>query len=277
MRLFLFRRTLGVLVGLGMAATASGQTPDRPAPRIIRAVRTSAPPVIDGRLTDETWALAPPADGFTQRDPDEGRPATERTEIRILFDDTAVYVGARMFDAEPARIDRRLSSRDGDPDADRVTIFLDPMHDKLTGAIFRVSAANVQQDAVLYNDSWRDSTWDAVWQSQVSTDEHGWSAETAHSAVAVALRQRRASDVGHQRRALRPAQERVFLARDGAEERERQRLADARADRARRHAPAAQPGAAAVRGRARGACRAVQGRQPLQRRLARLRRRRAST
>ena len=51
------------------------------------------------------------------------------------------------------------------------------MRDKLTGAIFRVSAANVQQDAVLYNDSWWDTTWDAVWQSQVATDEEGWSAE----------------------------------------------------------------------------------------------------
>ena len=160
-----------------MAAVASGQTPDRPAPRIIRAVRASAPPVIDGRLTDQVWAEAPVADGFTQRDPDEGRPATERTEIRVLFDDTAVYVGARMFDGEPGLITRRLSPRDNDPDADRITIFLDPMRDKLTGAIFRVSAANVQQDAALYNDSWWDGTWDAVWQSQVSADEQGWSAE----------------------------------------------------------------------------------------------------
>jgi hypothetical protein len=164
-------------VGLGMTAGASGQTPDRPPPRIIRAVRATAPPVIDGRLTDEAWSQAPVAEGFTQRDPEEGKPATERTEIRVLFDDTAVYVGARMFDAEPGRIERRLSSRDSDPDADRVTVFLDPMRDKLTGAIFRVSAANVQQDAALYNDSWWDNTWDAVWQSQVSTDDQGWSAE----------------------------------------------------------------------------------------------------
>jgi hypothetical protein len=160
-----------------MAAVASGQTPERPVPRVIRAVRASTPPVIDGRLTEEAWATAPVADAFTQRDPDEGRPATEKTEVRILFDDTAVYVGARMFDGTPAQITRRLSSRDSDADADRLTIYLDPMRDKLTGAIFRVSAANVQQDAALYNDSWWDGTWDAVWQSQVSTDDQGWSAE----------------------------------------------------------------------------------------------------
>jgi len=177
MPLLLSRHALGLFVGVGIAAVASGQTPERPAPRIIRAVRTSTPPTIDGRLTEEAWAAAPVADGFTQRDPDEGRPATERTEVRILFDDTAVYVGARMFDGEPTRITRRLSSRDSDADADRLTIYLDPMRDKLTGAIFRVSAANVQQDAALYNDSWWDGTWDAVWQSQVSTDDQGWSAE----------------------------------------------------------------------------------------------------
>jgi hypothetical protein len=177
MRLLLFRHALGCLAGLGMATVASGQAPDRLPPRSIRAVRATAPPIIDGRLTDEAWTGAPVAEGFTQRDPDEGRPASERTQIRIVFDDTAVYIGARMFDGEPGRIDRRLSSRDSDPDADRLTVYLDPLRDRLTGAIFRVSAANVQQDAALHNDSWWDNTWDAVWQSQVATDDDGWSAE----------------------------------------------------------------------------------------------------
>jgi hypothetical protein len=176
-----------------MAATASAQSTDRPAPRVIRAARTSTPPVIDGRLTEEGWALAPVADGFTQRDPDEGRPATERTEVRVLFDDTAVYIGARMFDDEPGRIDRRLSSRDADADADRLTVYLDPMRDRLTGAIFRVSAANVQQDAVLYNDSWWDTTWDGVWQSQVASDDQGWTAE-----LRIPLSQLRFANAEHQ-------------------------------------------------------------------------------
>jgi len=171
------RHALGTLLGVGVTALASAQTPDAALPRTVRAVRTAAPPVIDGRLSEEAWERAPAATAFTQKDPDEGRPATDRTEIKVLYDDTALYIGARMFDSHPDLIDRRLSARDGDPDADRITVYLDPMHDRLTGAIFRLSASNVQQDAVLYNDSWWDTTWDAVWQSQVSVDEQGWCAE----------------------------------------------------------------------------------------------------
>jgi hypothetical protein len=77
----------------------------------------------------------------------------------VLSDDNALYVGARLFDREVARIGRRLSTRDGDGDAARITLYLDPMHDHLTGVMFRVSAANVRTDAVLFNDRWDDWSW----------------------------------------------------------------------------------------------------------------------
>src|SRR5258708_35145426 len=71
-----------------------------------------------------------------------------------------------------------MSTRDaGSADADIISIFLDPMRDRLTGAIFPVSAANVQQDSILYNDTWTDGSWDAVWQSAVTIDTAGWRAE----------------------------------------------------------------------------------------------------
>jgi uncharacterized protein DUF5916/cellulose/xylan binding protein with CBM9 domain len=143
----------------------------------IRALRVNRPPAIDGHLTDECWTLAEPATHFVQQDPDEGRPSTESTEVRVAFDDDALYIGVRMWDGEAARISQRLSSRDTDADADRVSIYLDPMHDHKSGVNFRVSASNVQKDTVIFNDSWDDQTWDAVWQSAVSVDEHGWSAE----------------------------------------------------------------------------------------------------
>jgi hypothetical protein len=143
----------------------------------LRAVRVTSAPVIDGRLSDEAWAHAPVADHFRQRDPDEGQPATERTEIRVLYDDDALYVGARLYDTEPARISRRLTARDEHPDADSVTIFLDPRHDHRTGVTFTVTAAGSQYDSVLSNDTFQDASWNAVWTSAVSHDEQGWSAE----------------------------------------------------------------------------------------------------
>src|SRR5262245_55434330 len=171
---------LTVLVVSG-GSTVAAQTPAgvtaRAASIEVRAVRTARPPVIDGRLDDESWATATPVSEFTQVDPDEGKPATERTEVRFLYDNTALYVGIRLFDSAPDLISPRLSIRDADADADSVAIYLDSMHDRLTGAMFRVSVANVQTDSTLFNDTWSNSSWDAVWQSQTSVDAQGWSAE----------------------------------------------------------------------------------------------------
>lgn len=143
----------------------------------VQAVRVSTPLRVDGQLVEEAWRAAIPATGFTQRDPDEGKPATEQTELRIVYDDAAVYVGVRLRDREPAKIVRRLSRRDDIPDADRFTIYFDPHHDHLTGAMFTVSAAGGLSDAVIYNDSWEDTSWDAVWDAAVSVDAEGWAAE----------------------------------------------------------------------------------------------------
>jgi hypothetical protein len=143
----------------------------------LRAHRVTDAPVIDGRLADEAWLQAPAADHFRQRDPAEGQPATERTEVRVLYDEHALYVGARAYDSEPSAISTRLSSRDGSPDADTITVFLDPRHDHRTGVRFTVTAAGVQGDGVISNDTFTDDSWDAVWSSAVSHDAEGWSAE----------------------------------------------------------------------------------------------------
>jgi hypothetical protein len=155
-------------------ATLHGQSP---ASGAVRAFRTTETPVIDGRLTDECWTHAEAVSRFIQRDPDEGMPATERTELRILYDDDALYVAVRLFDSQPELVGRRLSDRDGEREADRITIFLDAMHDRLTGAAFGVTAANIQEDTIISNDTFQDSSWDAVWQSQVVVDDRGWSVE----------------------------------------------------------------------------------------------------
>jgi uncharacterized protein DUF5916/cellulose/xylan binding protein with CBM9 domain len=170
-----------LIVCCGLAALLAGAAVTHAqglAPRKrVTALRTVEPPVIDGRLSEEAWSRAEPASEFTQRDPNEGLPATERTEIRVLYDNDALYIAARLFDSEPDLIGRRLASRDGDRDADRVIIYLDSMYDRLTGAAFGVSASNVQEDTIIFNDVFTDSSWDAVWLSRVSVDEAGWSAE----------------------------------------------------------------------------------------------------
>jgi hypothetical protein len=165
-----------LFLALGVPAAVFAQAPSTSSVSY-RALRTARPPVVDGRLNDEAWGDAEPASDFTQRDPEEGRPATERTEVRFLYDNDALYVAARMHDSQPDLIARRLARRDNSADADLLSIYLDPMHDHLTGAVFRVSASNVQQDATLYNDSWTDGSWDAVWDSAVTVDEGGWSVE----------------------------------------------------------------------------------------------------
>lgn len=158
------------------APTASQVASDTARPTL-RALRAANAPVIDGQLADDAWAQAPVADHFRQRDPDEGQPATERTEIRVLYDDYALYVGARLHDSEPSAISARLSSRDAWPDADNITVLLDPRDDHRTGVQFNVTAAGVQGDSVISNDTFTDGSWDAVWSSAVSHDADGWCAE----------------------------------------------------------------------------------------------------
>lgn len=143
----------------------------------VQAARTPEAIRVDGRLDDAGWKQAAPATEFRQRDPDEGKPATERTELRVVYDDEALYVGFRLYDGEPQRIVRRLSRRDDSSDADHVRLYLDPRLDHQTGAQFQVTAAGVQSDSVIFNDSWDDDSWDAVWESAVSVDEQGWSVE----------------------------------------------------------------------------------------------------
>ncbi|MGE3401492.1 MAG: DUF5916 domain-containing protein [Vicinamibacterales bacterium] len=172
------RRRAVLLATLCLAAApAASAQPTPPVHPPVVAARAARPPVIDGVLDDEEWTRSFPAGGFIQRDPDEGRPATSDTQIRVLYDDAALYVAARMLDPEPERITRRLSPRDAEFDADWIGLYLDPMRDRLTGAVFRVSAGNVQWDEQIFNDTATESSWDAVWQSAVTVDADGWNAE----------------------------------------------------------------------------------------------------
>jgi hypothetical protein len=163
--------------GLILILAAAFLVQVQPVASPLRARRAEIPPTIDGRLNDASWQAAEFATNFHQVEPNEGEAATERTEVRVLYDNAALYVGVRLYDSEPNKIVARLSRRDDDPDADRFTFYVDALHDRLTGAAFEVSAAGAQRDAVISNDTNRDSSWDAVWDAAVLIDDAGWSAE----------------------------------------------------------------------------------------------------
>ena len=167
---------LAAVVLPGAVAEAAPRPSPTPAP-VVEVSRTEAPIRIDGRLDDEAWSGLEPFVDFLQRDPDEGQPATERTELFLAYDDDALYVGVRLHDSEPELIERRLSRRDDWAEADRFSLYLDPRGDRRTGVRFEVTAAGVQRDEIIFNDTWTDRSWDALWESEVSHDERGWSVE----------------------------------------------------------------------------------------------------
>ena len=172
-------RTLALcaLAAVPMAARAAqSPLPGSAAKRTVQAVRASRAPVIDGNLDDEAWKSAPEITGLTQHNPNDGQPATEKTVVRIVYDDDAIYLGAMMYDDHP--VTTVLARRDTtNLESDWFEVGIDSQHDGLNGADFGVNPSNVQFDLNLYNDIYSDSTWDAVWASAAKIVPGGWVAE----------------------------------------------------------------------------------------------------
>jgi Carbohydrate family 9 binding domain-like len=174
-----------ITIALSLALSginAGGQSDTLRAPqgdaRAVQASRVGSNSIVlDGVLTEAGWSGASPVSDFTQREPDEGAAATERTEVRVLYDDDALYVGARMYDRSPDSVMAQLARRDRIVSADRFIVFLDSYHDRRTGFFFGINAAGTLYDGTLYNDDWDSDTWDGVWQGSVARDSLGWSAE----------------------------------------------------------------------------------------------------
>jgi hypothetical protein len=146
----------------------------------LHARRTSAPPRIDGRLDDEAWSHAVPLRSFVQNFPEENTAPTEATEVRVLYDDHALYVAIRCDDREAARIVAPIARRERpDLESDYVALQLDSRGDRRTAFGFAVTAAGVQFDNTIYDDTEMSLDWDAVWPSATSRDDRGWTAELA--------------------------------------------------------------------------------------------------
>jgi hypothetical protein len=169
--------TLSATMWLGGAAPALAAITGENVDKAMHAVRTTTPPTIDGRLDDVAWQAATPDDRFVQMEPQNGRPASERTEVRIVYDDHAIYVGIRCHDREPDRIVSRLTRRDRQIEADWIAIGFDSRHEHASAYAFMLNAAGVQSDLLLYDDTNASTDWDAVWDGAVARDAGGWSAE----------------------------------------------------------------------------------------------------
>ncbi len=133
---------------------------------------------VDGKLDETAWTSAQPTTRqFIQNKPDPGKPSLQRTEVRIMYDDQAIYVGARMYDTAPDSIVGRLARRDDHPQSDWFTIGFDSYNDNRTAFVFAINPAGVLFDEFIYNDTQEDDSWDAVWEGRTSTDSLGWVAE----------------------------------------------------------------------------------------------------
>ncbi|MGE0394666.1 MAG: carbohydrate binding family 9 domain-containing protein, partial [Vicinamibacterales bacterium] len=181
-RALLIPPVLCLLAGAGRAA-AQTALPDDPmalaaTPRpAATAVRAAGPIAVDGALDDEAWQVAKAMDGFLQAEPLQGQAASETTEVRVLFDDEAVYVGAWLNDADPAGIVTTSERRDaflGDQDSFQVVF--DTFHDRQNGFLFGTNASGVQFDAQVRNQV-PNSNWDGSWEVRTRRSEKGWTAE----------------------------------------------------------------------------------------------------
>jgi hypothetical protein len=155
--------------------TTKSQNDPRP---VAHATARSGSVTIDGKLDEAAWAAATPIGDLTQSVPNEGKAATEKTEIRVLYDDAAIYIGARMFDSQGKKGVHAILTRrdqlmtDGSLTSDKIAFVFDPFHDKNTRIWFEVNPLGVKGDHAN-----GDNSFDPVWDVGTAIDSLGWTAE----------------------------------------------------------------------------------------------------
>jgi hypothetical protein len=162
---------------------ASERQPDRARAEtpVATARRATGTIHLDGKLDEADWHVTPPIGPLTQREPLEGRPATEPTEVRVLFDEQALYIGIVCDERHAHGVISTQLARDANLDVDdRITIVLDPFFDHRNGFFFQINPAGARTDGQISNnaqDLVRD--WDGIWDAAVQRTSDGWTAEVA--------------------------------------------------------------------------------------------------
>ncbi|HEX2189458.1 MAG TPA: DUF5916 domain-containing protein [Longimicrobiaceae bacterium] len=147
--------------------------------RALVAAPADGPVAVDGRLDDPAWQGAAVAGDFVQRRPAAGRPASQRSEARVLYADDAVYVGMRLYDTGADSVAATLGRRDFGGFSDWAHVLIDSYHDRRTAFRFSVNPAGVKSDAFVSGDDEEeeDVGWDAVWDAAAARDSLGWTVE----------------------------------------------------------------------------------------------------
>lgn len=146
--------------------------------RVAQASRRTGAIVIDGKLDDAAWAAASPTSGFIQAYPTPGAPAVDPTEVRVVYDDQALYVAIRMHDSHPDSIAAQLARRDASGIySDWAHLIVDSYRDRRTAFRFSVNPKGVKKDVYTSDDGAEDVNWDAVWDVATLVDSGGWNAE----------------------------------------------------------------------------------------------------
>ncbi|MFQ6611707.1 MAG: DUF5916 domain-containing protein [Fidelibacterota bacterium] len=144
--------------------------------REIVAQRLAVPLKIDGKLNEALYST-PPNQQFIQDEPDNGEPVTEKTDVWVAYDNSALYIGARLWDSKPDSIVKRMVRRDEDANSDLFAVGVDSYHDLRSGFFFVVNPVGAIQDGTISNDSWFDDTWDGIWEMKTRIDDQGWTVE----------------------------------------------------------------------------------------------------
>ena len=184
----LLSHLMGLLLSVALSTAAYGAETPLPAQsangqngRSVTAVRTSSPVRIDGVLSEPDWSTAEPATGFLQREPSVGDPASERTDVRILYDNDNLYIGVTCYDSAPERIVRTEMSVDGElRDDDNFSIVLDTFNDKRNGFMFMINPNGARWDATIGDSGFgidSNEDWNGIWDVSARVTDEGWTAE----------------------------------------------------------------------------------------------------
>ena len=163
----------------------------------IGAQRVTQPPIIDGVLDEDVWMLAPSISEFVQQEPSVGSPATEKTQVKLLYDDDALYLGVRAFDSDVDGVVSSEMRRDSDRilDEDYFALILDTFKDSRSGYMFVVSPLGAKLEQQVFEEGeggrpgWPspniNRNWDGVWEAGTRITEEGWTAEIAIPMVTI--------------------------------------------------------------------------------------------